>query len=267
MIQKTSDFERATGSVALDSISFGQLGGIATIFAIYRLITNKLNPKNKIVCIVFAILGFYILLRSGSRGPLVALIAVLIFFYGFRTKNIRLNFMRIIFILGLLIIFSGLLIQILNFISPLSVSRIVEGVQGNDLSIINRQESYNWFISQIKENIIFGSQFARLSNTNYPGYAHNIFLDILLGFGIFGLLLFLYIIVKTINTLIIMIINHNDKYWIGLLMLYYFITSLFSGTYYSNPVLNLTILLTLLIGANYNNKLHGQKKAQTITIN
>ena len=50
------------------------------------------------------------------------------------------------------------------------------------MSIIARQESYSWFIDNILDYPLFGSQFARLGNGTYPGYSHSLILDLLLGF-------------------------------------------------------------------------------------
>lgn len=128
------------------------------------------------------------------------------------------------------------------------------------MSVIARQESYFWFFENILKNPFFGSQFARLSNTEYPGYAHNIFLDILLGFGITGLIIFLYIIINAFIKLRKSIM-YNSPFWIGLIMIQTFILSLTSGSYYSDPVLNCSILLTLM-GKFYLDKKSIEKKVK-----
>ena len=127
--------------------------------------------------------------------------------------------------------------------------RFSEGLSGDDMSLLARQESYVWFINQIFEYPILGSQFARLGNGTYPGYAHSLFLDILLGFGIIGLAVFLYCVYKGFYNFRIKM-KHNQVYWIGLIMLQYFLLSLTSGAFYSDPPLNCLILLTLLLSGN-----------------
>lgn len=242
--------ERASGNIAFDTISFGQFAVLAVIISIYKFLTDKVsNHLIKIGYLLTAILGIFIALKSGSRGPLVALFGVLIFWYSFKFKN---NLKVYLFFgVSILITFLSfnLILYIIGLISPITAFRIKEGLSGDDMSVIARQESYEWFLNTIIENPLIGSQFARLENGQYPGYAHNILLDILLGFGIIGLLLFLYVIKKAIRNIRINFIL-NRHYWIGLIMLQSFILSLTSGAYYSNPILNCSIVLTLLISYN-----------------
>lgn len=245
-IKNSSTEERLEGNIALDFISFGQVAITASIISIYRLITEKnISIVSKICFIFFSVFGVYVALRSGSRSPLLSLAIVLIFWYSF--KNLKLSKGFFIFLASIFLIFflKEFIVKIIGVISPITAFRLNEGMSGSDLSMLNRQESYLWFINKILENPVFGSQFARLSNGEYPGYAHNIFLDILLGFGVVGLGLFLYIIIKALCSIRANIIAKNN-FWIGLLMIQFFVLSLTSGAYYSDPLLNGTIVLTLL---------------------
>jgi len=239
--------DRASGNIAFDTISFGQFAVLAVIISIYKFLTDKVsNHLIKIGYLLTAILGIFIALKSGSRGPLVALFGVLIFWYSFKFKNnLKVYLFFGVSILITILSFS-LILYIIGLISPLTAFRIKEGLSGDDMSVMARQESYAWFVNKILESPIVGSQFARFGNGEYPGYAHNILLDILLGFGILGLLLFLYIIIKALKNIRVNLIN-NQHYWIGLILLQSFILSLTSGAYYSNPILNCCIVLTLLI--------------------
>jgi O-antigen ligase len=103
-----------------------------------------------------------------------------------------------------------------------------------------------WFYNKIIDSPVYGSQFARLQNGEFPGYAHNIFLDILLGFGIIGLVIFLFVISKLLKVLHFNI-NNQKTFWIGLIMLQSLLLSLTSGAYYQDPLLNCSIVLTLLL--------------------
>ena len=141
------------------------------------------------------------------------------------------------------------IINSIGSIAPFLAKRFNEGLVGEDDSILARQESYIWFIEQISENPFFGSQFARLGYGNYPGYAHSIILDVLLGFGLVGLLVCIYIIYKAFKNLIISIRLKKD-HWVGLIMMQHLLLSLTSGAYYSNPILNCVIMLSLLLFVN-----------------
>lgn len=253
-VQSTSNEERIQGNIALDSISLGQSSIVGTIVSIYLIITKKKSSfLQRLSFAIFGLLGIYIALRSGSRGPLIALLLVLIFWFSFKEK--RLIKAILIFSISILsiYIFQDLIIQSISIISPVTSSRMNEAISGNDLSVLNRQESYMWFLNKIYENPIFGSQFARLTNGEYPGYAHNIFLDILLGFGILGLVVFLFIIAKSLLVVRESIISNNN-FWIGLIFIQFFMLSISSGAFYSDPMLNVLVVLLQAFYGNIANK-------------
>lgn len=239
---------RNTGNIALDPISFGSVGITLSLLCIYKF-TNSNLRKNKIkllLNIIFFIAGLYLALISASRGPVLGLLIIMIFYYAVYKRK-GLIFLSIIS--SVLFFLSSFIISIIEFIAPFMALRITEGISGDGMSVLARQESYIWFIGAISENPFFGSQFARLGYGDYPGYAHNIILDILLGFGLVGLLVCSYVIYKAFKNLSISIRSKKD-YWIGLIMMQYFLLSLTSGSYYSNPQLNCTIVLVLLLITN-----------------
>lgn len=249
----SNEGDRIQGNIALDSISFAQISLTTSILSIYKFFQNK-NKSFFLSFFYFFItfLSLYVGLKSGSRGPLLGFLIVLLIWNVFRRGSVFSLIFKFISLIVILAFFSGLVISSISLVSPLTASRLTQASDGTDMSVLERQETYFWFFNNILENPFFGSQFARLSNTDFPGYAHNIFLDILLGFGIFGLLLFLYIILKSFIVIKEMI-RSKSHFWIGLFMIQAFIVSISSGAYYSDPVLNCSILLVLLGNFKYNN--------------
>lgn len=239
---------RDTANIALDPISFGSIGITLSLLCIYKFTNNNLR-KNKIKLlfnILLFVLGFYLALQSGSRGPFLGFFIIVIFLYSIVKRKSLFAFYIFIFIAYLL---RSFLINSLSVFSPFMAQRLSQGISGDDMSLLARLESYIWFIEQISENPFFGSQFARLGYGHYPGYAHSIILDVLLGFGLVGLLVFVYIIYKAFKNLIISIRLKKD-YWVGLIMMQHLLLSLTSGAYYSNPILNCVIMLSLLLFVN-----------------
>jgi len=59
-------------------------------------------------------------------------------------------------------------------------------------------------------------------------------------------------------------IKHNQHYWVGLIMLQYFLLSLTSGAFYSDPPLNCLILLTLLLSSNQQKSLNNLREYESI---
>ncbi len=253
-VQGKSAGVRLDENRALNSISFGLSSAMIATIALYQLINKStLRFLDKIIHISVMLLGFYIVLRTGSKGPIVAVLIVLYFWYSFKDKRIFKGLIKFSILTTLTIVSKNVIIKAISIVSPISADRINNALSGNDASTLYRLESYSWFINKIKGSPIWGSHFARLANGEYPGYAHNIFLDILLGFGILGLSAFLYIIFKALRNLHLGII-HKNKYWVGLIMILFFTISLSSGAYYSNPELNISIVLTLIYHQTIDNK-------------
>lgn len=243
--------QRARGNIALDPISFGAIGTTTAILAMYKDIMKvKINKlfDIKLVNWTVLLLGIYLSLRSGSRGPLFGLILIFSFWFSFRKGKLK-GTMIFMSILSIVFILRTMFLRILEYFSPITAYRILKAIEGEDSSMNARKNTYKWFLDAISEYPLFGSQFAKLGNGHYPGYAHSIFLDILLGFGIVGLLVFMIIIVRAFNILIKNIKLKND-FWIGLIMMQYFLLAISSGAFYTNPILNCTIILTLLSSVN-----------------
>jgi O-antigen ligase len=236
---------RDTGNIALDPISFGSIGITLSLVCIYKII-NTNSKKNKIkllLNIILCFLGLYLALQSASRGPVLGLLLIVVFLYVVYKRKGLFTFS---FFIITIFLFRNFLINSVSFLAPFLAKRLNELISGDDVSILARQESYIWFIEQISKYPFLGSQFARLGNGHYPGYAHSIILDILLGFGIVGLITCIYIIYIAFKNLINSI-RIKKHYWVGLIMMQQVLLSLGSGAYYSNPVLNCLIILTLLL--------------------
>ena len=246
-LQKLDEGYRDTGNSALDPITFAMSGVTLSLLSIYKIIEGKIKNKfSYVLNLIYCFLGLFLALKTGSRGPIIGFFIIIFIWYSIKKKK-GIFFYSFFSILFFLLI--NQFITLISFVSPLLGKRFSEGLSGDDMSLLARQESYAWFISQIFEYPFLGSQFARLGNGTYPGYAHSLFLDILLGFGIIGLAVFLYCVYKGFFNFQIKI-KHNQHYWVGLIMLQYFLLSLTSGAFYSDPPLNCLILLTLLFSGN-----------------
>lgn len=246
VVQDSSVTERIEGSKALDSISFGKTAILISILAFYNILKTIKQRKFFILHIVIFLFGIYIGLRSGSRGPILAFSIVILFWFSFK-NNISLIKGSILFLFMFVLMLASqqYLLTLIHRVSPVTASRIQLAITGDDLSTINRLESYSWFIKEIKESPIWGSHFARLESGQFPGYAHNIFLDILLAFGFIGLFIVLFVLFKALQNCYFSL-KEDSHFWIGFSFLLFLILSITSGAYYTNPDLNITLVLTLL---------------------
>lgn len=242
-IENLNQGMRETGNAALDPISFAMSGVILSILSLYKLLKKPNSKLGIIINSILCLLGLFLALKTGSRGPILAFIIIILVWYSIK-KNKGILFLSL-FAIPIYLFWNIISISIL-FIAPLFGNRIIQGLSGEDMSILARQESYSWFINQIIDYPLFGSQFARLGNGTYPGYSHSLILDLLLGFGIFGLLIFLYCFYKSFNNFKFFL-KKDKSFWIGLIMLQYLLLSLTSGAFYSDPQLNCLIMICLLL--------------------
>ena len=107
------------------------------------------------------------------------------------------------------------------------------------------------YLEEIKKNIILPD-----INPIYTlKFSHNLFLSIYSGASIFGLLIFLYIIIRTINYSIKIIKYHNQFTWISLIFIQMLVGSMFSGGLLN---FNFWIFAALVNGCYY--KITNEKK-------
>ena len=169
--------ERIDGNLALNTISYGLVACSASIISIYLLTTKDNNLLKKVIYVISFILGIYVAIRSGSKGPILGLILIFFLWFAFKIKSKIVGYFLFGISLFILFVLKDILIQIVGLFSPVLAFRFIDTLSGNDMSALERQESYFWFYNKITESPFFGSQFARLQNGEFPGYAHNIFLE------------------------------------------------------------------------------------------
>lgn len=177
--------------------------------------TYYYQEKLKYKYFLIALISLSLLFLFGSRfGFLIGFIGAIFFLYQSKNKFLRYG----IFFVGIfssLILFNLkkfllLIIEILKkFKLPTeSVGRIIYSwnnfMNGKDISS-GRNIIYIQTIETIKKNILFGSGiFGYIGNIEYRNkngtfYPHNIFLEILLHFGIIGFIVFFIIIFFTVR--------------------------------------------------------------------
>jgi hypothetical protein len=150
------------------------------VFALLLIWSSHLPRVLKLVFLAVALVNLFF---SASMSPALALILLIGFF---AIKNFILNIQRAFIALGILIFIVWIALQFVDINELLIIQRVLEGGSGE--SSIERVRSVASAFDQIKENIFWGTHYFTLSDHSSP---HNLFIDILLSTGIFGLLLFL----------------------------------------------------------------------------
>jgi hypothetical protein len=192
----------------------------------------------KLIYLFFIVIALFNLLVSASKGPLVSLIAVILLH--FIAKMYRVN---VKFIVHLIVaIFVFLLIYNSGIINDFYIFERIFNIDQNASSIY-RISFLKSALNQIQENVLFGTHYYVLSDNSSP---HNIFIDIILSTGLFGLGLIFYPMFMFLK----LIFNNILQNPIIAISFYYFCIAQFSGYVYG--ILDLWTLMGLFLAYKFN---------------
>lgn len=237
----------------LSPITYGQTGVTLILFATTNF-PNKNRTKELIYRILCIILGLLMVAFSSSRGPIISLLicfsAMII-----TRSNIQNKFMvfALLIFLGLSLYFVSAKIEENTSIAPLTrFSKMIE--INDDLSISNRLIRYEYSINQFMNNPLIGDSMVVFETGDYP---HNILIEVLLAFGIFGEILFLIITFKSMKSAYFLLRRTNIG-WIGLVYIQFFVGALFSGSLFTNGNFWFWTVLSIITYKNFSiNKYKG----------
>ncbi len=184
--------ERMDGGRGLGTLALVKIGAIELLAAIHLM----MNGKHKYLYIIGAVLGAWLVLASGSRGGLVALIVALGYsMIVYSKKNILLN----IIVIAAVVLMVVNIIPIMEWLAsyfPVVSERLLMSILENDQS--GRAELRAQAMELITTHPFFGYSY-RLGDS-LTGYGcHNGLLDIMLALGIpIGLLFVYFIYIKSV---------------------------------------------------------------------
>lgn len=176
-------------------------GFFALTFLILFHISNA--SIKKIVFLIFALLLTYLIFRSGARGPGLAIVSTVMFYYGVLFKGSIVKRMGIL-LAGLLLLF------VVYIVSPQEVQdryKEIIGTRTKQSSITGREGNYRSAYYCFLDNPVVGIGTGGYASYENPsrgmfgvrggkGYPHNIILEVAAEFGVLGLILlmlFLYL--------------------------------------------------------------------------
>lgn len=214
--------------------------------------------KYRIRDLILYLIPLLTILFLGARGTFLAIIVSSIMLF-FNSKKIKIRnkiIIAVFFLLFIVIIilnsyyiFEGL-DNILNNhnINSRTVGSILEFIEKKNINRLSSGRIYIYknALRLISEKPFFGGGFGYFSKniSRYP-YVHNIFLEILLQFGVFGLSIFLLIFFFMIIRLL-----RSNKYYLKTIFIILFFTSItrlsLSGTFWTS--INFWAALGLVLG-------------------
>lgn len=253
--QSLEDMGRIEANSAMNTINTGHMALSAIILSIYSVIFNK-GLFIRFFCLGGAIVASLIMLRSGSRGPLLGLIGIVgIVTYSISKNNARgLLISLSLFIIGYFAI--EFIIDLIEQIAPTVVRRITDKAE-NGGQLNDRLFLYEYAYDAFLESPFIGKNFAIYIGEGMV-YSHNFMLDTMMQLGIVGTVMMIYIVWKSLQKTVCLVRERKIYGWLALLMMQSFFKMLVSGAFYQSAITTIIIMLIFL---------PLEKENQTICIN
>ena len=186
-----------------------------------------------------------IVLRSASRGPVMALLGIGAFYIMARSKYKVVGIVIMALIMLGYTLFETHIINVLEEVAPMMKVRLLDRETAHFAS---RSYHYEMAVHFFNINPIFGSIFAIPVAGGFFIYAHNLFLDIAMQSGILGLGILLSFLGYALKACYRLIRRNSGALWISLLFLQSFFMLIVSGAIYTDPQFSILGVMILVFG-------------------
>ena len=229
------EFDRFSGNIGLNPISYGQVGAFGIVLSFYFLLDKqKKNFFFQIFLIFSIILGLITLGRAASRGPFLALIMCWLFYVFAKQKKPLVSILFIIILILLIYRLQDFLISVVGAVSPVLETRILASLQDGDSS--GRDELFQLGWQQFIDNPIFGSYVVLYPESGKGINSHNIIIDAFMSFGFFGGALLIYLLIRSL-IFASKLIKYRDLIWVAQFLVIVIIGSMVSSSFYMDALL------------------------------
>ena len=235
---------RMDGNAALTTIAVGQLGITAIIIGACMIATERNLLVRSVLPAFLIVIGTLISLRSGSRGPLLCLIAIIVFTTITRARKLSNGILLSLLFTGLVVVFYQGILALIAHIAPVLVERLLYSASNEERALL-LQEAWEAFLN----SPVTGDRFAIIHADGKFIYSHNMLLDALMGTGIIGGLVFAAMYVSSITDSY-RIAKHDLSYlWIVLILIQHITAGMTSSAFYLKPVITALIIFVSLSSA------------------
>lgn len=243
----TNTSGRVDGGIALNTISFGHCGTSLALLSVFFL--NYRKDVKKWMGIGLLLLGLFVMIRAGSRGPVFSFLIVSSLIFSFKSRQ----FIYVILMMGLIVlclyVFQNELLDLVKNVSPVLSNRLMSTIQTGEMT--GRDKSFAKALEIWYDNPILGKYFTfYFGSPANPGYTHNIILDAAIVGGIIGIGLILALYFSVLKSLYYSCSYNKKILWIPILATQNFVAALSSGSFYYNPVLTVSAIAISLLGLN-----------------
>jgi len=216
-----------------NAISIAVNGGLLVIMSFLNISKSKFNY-------ILIGVGFFLILTTASRGPILSILISLIFILIFKDKKINIKYLYLTFVMAGTVLVNYLMTLFFSdyFIAGNAFFHRLNNLN-DDQSTISRLKITKDAFSQILDSPIFGSHFLVIESKMY---SHNILLDILISTGLLGVLLIIPIYLFFAKNII-----YKVPYtYITVIGFFYFLNTMTSGSIYNNY--EFWIIFAVIIG-------------------
>jgi O-antigen ligase len=242
------DIERYKGTSST-AITYSDLSATFFILSIFSIINSK--EKSLLIMPLVCLIFLYIYIQTETRGPMIGIIACLIFLL-YKYKSRSLMFISII-TLALIVLTPNTLYERIQRITEINIDNPIET---KHRSLRERLYYYNFGMNIIKDHVILGIgpqniepelskklSNEKINNINSRDHLHNEFIDISAKFGLPSLVLFLLIIYFAIKRI--------DKYhYIVILPMIMILSSQLTQSYFAHHQATCFFIVFLYLSIN-----------------
>lgn len=236
---------RLTGNIALNPISLGMSGVVMAVFGLYMIVHLGWGWQKGLGAVLMAV-SLVIILKSGSRGPLVVFVSGILFYALARLDNPIWTFL-IAFVMAAFLFIGDVIFELIGRISPIMASRMTLSGNVSQFEELTtaRNELFSKAFEKFVDHPLFGDTYALIFPDGSITYSHNIVLDAFMALGFFGGCLFVIMFLYALWNSFLLIRSCHRYWWIGLLCFCYLISHLFSGCFYQADTLNVLLIIIL----------------------
>ncbi|MCD7711115.1 MAG: O-antigen ligase family protein [Porphyromonadaceae bacterium] len=234
----TGELGRASASRVLHTQALGNFGCYLLIMGLYAFFVEPKSFFWKVLGVVVSLVAFYIMLKSGSRGPVLGFIIVVAVWLAIKRKNFIGIIVLGVLLICALILFQDQILSLIGKVSSTTEVRLRMTLESGDMS--GRQNLWATYWEECLRHPIFGFQLERL------GYPHNMFLDGLMMFGMFAGWIVTVIIIAGVTNVFKFLRELHVNYWWVLLALAD-LTQCFTQSGFSSVSLQAPLLLMFIL--------------------
>ena len=237
---------------------------------IFKNSFSKSRSINNIILFIVFASTMYVWGNLAKRGAILWFFVTLAVYFILKSKNIKNTIIKCTILLGVIYLMLPMLISVIENLSPFLAERLeMTLIEGNTSGRMDEEGAYVLAVNQFNNSPFFGSYF-RIVTTNplWQGmYPHNIILELLITFGIAGLIPFIYFLGKILSILRKSFSSDNTgmvsiEKVLGIMFLNIFFSMMTTGTILLSLPFWLNIAILLTINNKKNEKLLNHNTAQ-----